>query len=215
MGGLAVDEGRVGGDADGAVGRALAFEQLAGVVGDFGDFERGMEAEGDDIEVCGGGKADLGRGGEVVRRGVELSVDDVARDVERRPGDLGGGGEGGGVARAAAQEGRRDASRSGFGWRITQVFGESLHSIAHGLACSSPVIGFLVNLRLLSRARPQARTLAPDRLHRPLRTTMSATRSMAPESGPVGGQLAPGAPREPLQAPFSWTPERGRRVAEG
>ena len=94
--GLAVGEGRVGGDADGAVGGALALEQLAGIVGDLGDLERGMEAEGDDVEVGGGGKADLGRRGKVVRRSVELGVNHVARDVKCRTGHLGRGWNDGG-----------------------------------------------------------------------------------------------------------------------
>ncbi len=58
--GLAGDEGRGGRDADGAVGGALAGEQLAGVVGDFGDFERGMEAEADHLGVFGRGEGDGG-----------------------------------------------------------------------------------------------------------------------------------------------------------
>ena len=48
--GLALGEGRGWGDADGAVGGALAGEELAGLVGDFGDLERGMKAEVDHLE---------------------------------------------------------------------------------------------------------------------------------------------------------------------
>jgi hypothetical protein len=52
-----------------------------------------MEAEGDHVEVGGRGKGDLGGGGEVVRSGIELGVNDVAGDVERGAGDLRGGGK--------------------------------------------------------------------------------------------------------------------------
>jgi len=62
VGRLAVNERRAGGNADGAVGGALGFKQFAGIVGNFGDFERGMEAECDHVEVGGRGKGDL-RGG--------------------------------------------------------------------------------------------------------------------------------------------------------
>ena len=82
VGGLAGDEGRGRCDADGAVGEALAGEQLAGFVGDLGDLERGMKAEADLVGVLGRGEGDLGLGGEVVGGGVELGVDDVAGDVE-------------------------------------------------------------------------------------------------------------------------------------
>jgi hypothetical protein len=126
VGRLAVNEGRAGGNADGAVCGALGFEQFAGIVGDFGDFERGMEAEGDHVEVGGRGKGDLGGGREVVRSGIELGVNDVAGDVERGAGDLPGGGkgdEGGeGECRARVCEG---------GWpRIGNLSG-SIHSFAH------------------------------------------------------------------------------------
>ena len=84
MRGLAGDEGRGGGDANGAVGGALALEQLAAFIGDLGDLERGMKAEVDHIEISGSGKADHGGGGEVVGRGIEFGVNHIAGDVQRR-----------------------------------------------------------------------------------------------------------------------------------
>ena len=140
--GLAVDEGRVCGDADGAVGGALALEEFAGVVGDFGDFERGMEAEGDDVEVGGRGEGDLRGGGEVVRGGVELGVNDVAGDVEGGAGDLGGGREGGGCGEGHGETGEYSAGCAGVGrpcWKsFRDLFIRSLmHSGAlHGLVGS-------------------------------------------------------------------------------
>ena len=67
---------------------------LAGFVGDLGDFERGMKAEVDHVEIGGRGEADHGGGGEVVRGGIEFGVDHVAGDVEGRALTLCGGGEG-------------------------------------------------------------------------------------------------------------------------
>ncbi len=58
MVGLAGNERRGGSDADGSVGGALTIEQLAAFIGDFGDLERGMKAEIDDVEIGGRGKAD-------------------------------------------------------------------------------------------------------------------------------------------------------------
>ena len=49
--GLRVNEGRVCGDADGAVSSALGLKHLAGVVGDLGDLERGMKAECNHVKV--------------------------------------------------------------------------------------------------------------------------------------------------------------------
>ena len=45
--------------------------------------------------------------------GVELSVNDVAGDVERRAGDLGGGGEGGGCGEGGGEEGKRGVGLRG------------------------------------------------------------------------------------------------------
>ena len=39
------DEGRAGGNADGAVGGALAVKHLARVIGDLGNLQGGMKAE--------------------------------------------------------------------------------------------------------------------------------------------------------------------------
>ncbi len=93
MGRLAGDEGRRGGDANGAVGGALAFEQLAAFIGDLGDFERGMKAEVDHVEIGGRGEADHGGGREVVGRGIEFGVNHIAGDVQRRALPLRGRGK--------------------------------------------------------------------------------------------------------------------------
>ncbi len=82
--GLSLDDGRDGCDADGAVGEALAGEELAGIVGNLGDFEGGMEAEADVGGVVGGGEGDNGGGGKGVGGGVDFSVDVVGGDVEAR-----------------------------------------------------------------------------------------------------------------------------------
>jgi hypothetical protein len=121
VGRLAGNEGRAGGNADGAVGGALAFEQFAGIVGDFGDFERGMKAEVDHVEVGGRGKGDLGGGREVVRSGIELGVNDVAGDVERGAGDLRGGGKGDGREGGGEGAAARVAKAAGRGLEIFQV----------------------------------------------------------------------------------------------
>ena len=58
--GLSGGEGLGRRDADGAVGEPFAGEQLAGIVGDLGDLERGMKAEADFVGVFGRGEGDLG-----------------------------------------------------------------------------------------------------------------------------------------------------------
>ena len=79
--GLAGGECNSRGDANGAVGGTLAIERLAVFVGDFGDFERGMKAERDDVKIGWRDEADHCGGSEVVRGGIELGVDDVAGNV--------------------------------------------------------------------------------------------------------------------------------------
>ena len=83
MSGLAGDEGGGWRDADGAVGRALAGENLAGVIGDLVDLQGGMEAEADHLGVFRRGEGDGGLRREVMSGGVDLGVDDVAGDIER------------------------------------------------------------------------------------------------------------------------------------
>ena len=58
-------------------------EDLAGLVGDFCDFERGVEAEADDFGVIGRGEADDGLGRQMMRGGVDLGVDGVCGDGQR------------------------------------------------------------------------------------------------------------------------------------
>ena len=76
-------KGRQRRNADGAVGGALAGEQLAGFVGDFGDLERGMEAEADQLKGLRCSEGDGGRSGNVVGGRVQFGVDHVAGDVKR------------------------------------------------------------------------------------------------------------------------------------
>ena len=80
-----------------------------------------MEAEADDFSVFGRGKGDRGLGGEVVGRGVDLGVDDVAGDVERRAlGALGGEGRGEQSAAARSERGRPAERGSGERDRIIE-----------------------------------------------------------------------------------------------
>ena len=113
MGRLAGDEGRGGGDANGAVGGALALEQLAAFIGDLGDLERGMKAEVDHVEIGGRGEADLGGGREVVRRGIQFGVNHIAGDIQCRALALRG--------RGNDREGEAAAERSLRGARVRMI----------------------------------------------------------------------------------------------
>ena len=81
-GGVAFDEGRGGGDADGSVGGAVAGEQLACFVGDFGELERWVKTEVDDIGILRRGESDDCGGLDVVSGWVELGVNHVALNGE-------------------------------------------------------------------------------------------------------------------------------------
>ena len=81
-------------------GVALEGDVGVGSVGEFGDDEAVVEAEGDEVEVLEGGEGDGGGGGEFAVGGVEVDVDDVALDV-----DLGAGGGGRRVGGGGGDEG--------------------------------------------------------------------------------------------------------------
>ena len=108
MSGLAGDERSRRCDADGSVGRALASKDLAGIVGDLVDLQRGMKTEADHLGVFRCGESDGCFGSEMVRGWVDLGVDDVACDVEQGAfGPLSGEGAGGKEADAKNQERRQ------------------------------------------------------------------------------------------------------------
>ena len=94
MHGLAGNQGRVGSDADRAVGGAFAIEQLAAFIVILSDLERGVKAKGDHVEIGGGREADNSRGREVVRRGIQFGVNHIAGNVEGGALSLRGGGKG-------------------------------------------------------------------------------------------------------------------------
>ncbi len=214
-------ERRVGGHADGAVGRALGFEQFAGVVGDFGDLERGMEAEVDHVEVGRRGKADLAVAVRWCVGGVQLGVDDVAGDVERR------------ALRSARPRGARRLRRGprrGGRERQRRVPGAGRANCKSFRFCSfvrslclPPFAGGLIRggrCRLASWLA--AGRFGSCRRRRRKRFDLLQYDCGYPFDGGSGGLVAwadwpdaHGAPPESLPAPFSWTPERGRRVAAG
>ena len=115
VGGLSGGEGLGRRDADGAVGEPFSGEQFARFVGDLDDLECGMEAEADFVGAFRRSEGDLGLRGDVVRRRIELSIDDVAGDVECGAiGALGrgrAGGEQGGENQEGAAEQAPDKER--------------------------------------------------------------------------------------------------------
>ncbi len=79
-GGAALGQDGRGRDADGGVGDvALGDQRGVGGVEDAGDLQAVVQAEDDDVQVFEGLEGDLGGGGHVAGRGVEVGVDVVVR----------------------------------------------------------------------------------------------------------------------------------------
>jgi hypothetical protein len=104
-----------------------------------------MEAKSDHVEVGRSSKSHLGRGSEVVRGGIKLGVDHIARDVKRWAGDLGRGWQPG-----CCDEGRYERAKCGSSCDAQSVklgiFQDSLHSITHCLAALHWLTLFLPDL---------------------------------------------------------------------